>query len=166
MCSWGPSHVGGGIQVCWSTPEAVLQREGSKTSLPEGLAGPAAQDCQVGDLREVASHASMPKWQRRPKRMVVLHGAHGLPCYRARADTLCVGANPQRAPFPRLRFVIWFFYIQNKIFCPKLIVTHPVSLKNPAKILKKAQHIFLFWIFQIFLNPIKIPQHMFFEYCK
>ena len=37
MCSWGPSHVGGAIQVCWSTPEAVLQREGSKTSLPEGL---------------------------------------------------------------------------------------------------------------------------------
>ena len=37
MCSWGPSHVGGDIQVCWSTPEAVLQREGSKTSLPEGL---------------------------------------------------------------------------------------------------------------------------------
>ena len=37
MCSWGPSHVGGSIQMCWSTPEAVLQREGSKTSLPEGL---------------------------------------------------------------------------------------------------------------------------------
>ena len=32
-----------------------------------GWLGSAAQDCQVGDLREAASHASMPTWQRHPK---------------------------------------------------------------------------------------------------
>ena len=68
--------------------------------------GPAAQDCQVEDLREVATRIHAYMAASPYTRMVVLHGAHGLPCYRARADTLCVGANPQRAPFPRLRFVI------------------------------------------------------------